>query len=358
MQAQAQAGAKSATRTADDREMRVTWQSGRWMTRRRDLFGLVVLNAVGSSLAQPKPPPPGRRRLGVLLLKRRDKNVDDLERELRSALAELGWIVDRNLTIEWHFADDDRSRLPALAAQVVRSAPDAILTFLVPPTQALQRATTTIPIVTGLGDPLAFGVARSYARPGGNITGLSYGWVELQHKRIELLRSAAPSATRLIIAMNARDAEIAQGVAGSTMDAARRFGFVPEVALLSSAADLQAPLRSNAASAMITYGFNVTSSPIKPSEIIAVSLGKRVPTVVEDSETVALGGLMSYELYWDDHTRRIAAQLDKVLRGVSPAEIPFELPTRSWMAVNLKTARAIGVVLAPSLLARADEVIG
>ena len=108
---------------------------------------------------------------------------------------------------------------------------------------------------------------------------------------------------------------------------------------------------------MIIHGFNVTSSPIKASEVIAVSLSKRVPTVVDDSESVALGGLMSYELYWDNQAQRIAAQLDKVLRGVSPADIPFELPTRSWLAVNLKTARAIGLALAPSLLARADEVI-
>lgn len=327
------------------------------MTRRRELLSLMMLTAAGASHGQPTRPSAGRRRLAILLLKRRDKSGGDLEHDLRSALAEFGWIVDRNLTIEWHFADDDRSRLPALAAQIVRSAPDAILTFLTPPTRALQLATTTIPIVTGLGDPLVFGIAHSYARPGGNITGLSYGWVELQHKRIELLRSAAPAPARLIIAMNARDASVSQDVTRSAMNAAGEFGFVPEIALLSRAADLQAALRSDRASAMIIYGFNVTSSPIKASEVIAVSLGKRVPTVVDDSESVALGGLMSYELYWDNQAQRIAAQLDKVLRGVSPAEIPFELPTRSWLAVNLRTARALGLALPPSLLARADEVI-
>ena len=327
------------------------------MTRRRDLFGLLVLNAAGYARAQPKPPSTGRRRLAVLLLKRRDPSVDDLERDLLSALAKSGWIVGRNLTIEWHFADNDRTRLPQLAAQIVRSAPDAILTFLVPPTQALQLATTTIPIVTGVGDPIEFGIAHSYARPGGNVTGLSYGWVELERKKIELLRSAAPAATRLILAMNASDASIAEGFTRSAMSAAREFGFVPEIALLATASELPPALGSERASAVVFYGFNKPSSFIKSSELIAVSLGKRIPTMVEDSETVAIGGLMSYELYWDNFTQRIAAHLDKVLRGVNPAEIAFELPTRSWLAVNLKTARAVGLSLPPSLLARADQVI-
>lgn len=292
------------------------------------------------------------------MLKRRDKPVDELELGLRSALAESGWIVDRNLTIEWHFADDERGRLPALAAQVVRSAPDAILTFFVPPTRALQQATRTIPIVTALGDPLASGIARSYARPGGNITGLSFGFVELQRKRIELLRSAAPAATRLIIALNARDASVAQDVTRPAIDAAVEFGFVPEVSLLSTAADLAAAPRPGGATAVMLYGFNASSSPIKAGDVIAACLGKRLPTVVDDSESVALGGLMSYELYWDNYLQRLAAQLDKVLRGVSPAEVPFELPTRSWLAVNRGTARALGLELPHALIARADEVIG
>ena len=332
---------------------------GRWVTRRRDLLSLVALNAVGVSQGQPRPPSAGKRRLGVLLLKARDKGVDELEHELRSELAEFGWTADQNLTIEWHFANDDRTRLPALAAEVVRSTPDAILTYFVPPTRALQLATTTIPIVTSVGDPIGPGFARSYARPGGNITGLSFGWVELQHKRIELLRAAVPAATRLIIALNASDASIAQDITRDAMDAAGEFGFVPELTFLAAAAaaDLQVALRSGRNTAMILIGFNASSS-IKVSEVIAVSNSKRVPTCVDDSESVALGGLMSYELYWDNQMQRTAAQLDKVLRGVSPAQIPFELPTRSWLAVNARTARALGLVLPQALLARADEVIG
>jgi putative ABC transport system substrate-binding protein len=221
----------------------------------------------------------------------------------------------------------------------------------------VQQATRTIPIVTGLGDPIEFGFALSLARPGGNITGLSFGWVESQRKRVELLRSAAPAAKRLILAWNSRDADIMQDATRSTVDAAREFGFVPEIALLASAADLRARLRSDGTGAMITFGFDRASSPIKASEVIAVSLDKKVPTVVDVSELVAIGGLLSYELFLDNQMQRFAAQLDKVLRGVSPATIPFELPTRSWIAVNLKTARAIGLVLPPSLVVRADELI-
>jgi len=327
------------------------------MTRRRELLSLAMLAAAGAAQGQAKRLPAGTRRIAALLLKHRDKSFNNLDRELRAALAPLGWIVDRNLLIEWRFADDDRTRLPALAADIVRSAPDAILTFLIPPTRALQLATRTIPIVTGVGDPLVYGIARSYAHPGGNITGLSYGWVEQQRKRVELLRSAAPAATRLVIAMNARDASVAQEVGRPAMDAAVELRFVPEIVLLASISDLQGALRSDRATAMIIYGFNVTSSPIKPGEVIAMAIGKKVPTAVDDSESVALGGLLSFETYWDDQTQRIAALLDKVLRGASPAEIPFELPTRSWTAVNLKTARALGLTLPASLIARADEVV-
>lgn len=323
--------------------------------RRRDLVGLTLLSAAGASRAQPQRSPSGKRRLAVLMLKRRDKDVEANEQELRSALAEFKWIADRNLTIEWHFANEDRSRLPALAAEIVRSGPDAILTYLVPPTRALQLATKTIPIVTGVGDPIGPGFARSYAQPGGNITGLSFAYVERQHKKIELLRSASPVSKRLIIAMKSSDASTVQDSTPAPMSAARAFGFVPELALIATVADLQDALRPD--SAMVAYGFRAPSSPVKIGDLIAFSLAKKVPTVVDDSESVALGGLLSFELYWDNQARQMAAQIDKVLRGVSPAQIPIELPTRSWTAVNLKTARALGLLLPQTLVARADEVI-
>ena len=327
------------------------------MTRRRDLLSLVVLNAVGASQAQPKPPSTPKRKLDVLWGDRQEAQVDALAQALRTALAEFGWIAGQNLTIEWHFANGDRARLSALAEEIVRSTPDAILTYFVPPTRALQIATTTIPIVTSVGDPIGFGFARSYALPGGNITGLSFGLVELQHKTIELLRSAVPLATRLIFALNAHRASDAREITRAAMSAAGKFGFVAETALLATAADLQATVRTDRTSAMIAIGLSSPTSHIRIEEVIAFSLNQRVPTVVDNSESVELGGLMSYEFYWDNQTLRTAAQLDKILRGVSPAQIPFEQPTRSWFAVNLKTARALGLVLPHVLLARADQVI-
>jgi putative ABC transport system substrate-binding protein len=326
------------------------------MTRRRELLGLLTLTAANASLGQTTRSATGQRRLAVLVVTPRDKDAVDDEQDVRSALAKFGWIVDRNLTIEWHYANNDPGRLPALAAAIVRSAPDAILTFLTPPTRALQLATQTIPIVTMVRDPLEHGIARDYARPGGNVTGLSNGWVELQRKRIELLRSAAPAPTRLVIATHAGNAIVATDLTRPALDAAREFGFVPEVALLQTAADLPAVLRSDRASAMIIYGFGAPSSPIKAVEVIAVSLAKRVPTMVDDDASVAIGGLMSYQLLWDNAAQRLADLLDKVLRGANPAEIPFELPTHSKLAINLKTAKTLGLALPASLLARVDEV--
>ena len=171
------------------------------------------------------------------------------------------------------------------------------------------------------------------------------------------MREAVPAATRLIIALNANQASDAQEISGAAMSAARKFGFVPEIALLTKAADIQLALRSGGASAMILYGLSQPSSPIKAGEVIALALQGGVPTFVDAVETLAVGGLMCYECDWDNQLQRTAAQLDKVLRGVNPAEIPFELPTRYWLAVNLKTARALGLVLPQVLLARADQLI-
>jgi putative tryptophan/tyrosine transport system substrate-binding protein len=327
------------------------------MTLRRELLGFALLSAAAASLGQAKSPSTVKRKLGVLIVKGRDEKVDELERELRSALAKLGWVVDRNLTIEWHFANKDRARLPALAAQIVRSGPDAILTFFSPPTTALQLATTTIPIVTSVGDPIGFGFTRSYARPDGNITGLSLGYVESQRKSIELLRVAVPATRRLILGVAAHRASDVEGLTGAAVAAARELGLVPETVLLATTADVQAVLRLDHTSVMMLYGFDGPSSTLQEGEVIALALARRIPTVGGNSESVALGALLAYTLYWDNNIQRIAAQLDKILRGVSPAQIPFELPSRSWLALNRKTARVLGIVLPSSLLARADEVI-
>ena len=327
------------------------------MTRRRGFLSLVALSAAGASHAQPKLRLGGKRRVGALWWERQEAGVDSFALAVRSALAEFGWVDGQNLKMDWHFANGDRPRLSALAAEIVRSGPDAIFTCFAPPTTALQLATTIIPIITAVGDPIGFGFTGSYARPDKNITGLSFGLVEAQYKSIELLRSAVPKATRVVFALNADRAQDAPVMLRAATSAVREFGFASEVALLASAADLQATLRSDRTSAMIAVGLSSPTSHIQIGEVIAFALSNKVPTVVDNSESVELGGLMSYEFYWDNQAKRMAAQLDKILRGVSPADIPFELPTRSWFAVNLKTARALGLVLPPVILARADQVV-
>ena len=323
------------------------------MTRRRVVLGWVLLNAAGASRGQSKLALVGKRRLAVLMQETRAQDGGEFAQALRTALAEFGWIADRNLTIEWHFAEGDLGRLPALAEGIVRSRPDVILTYFVPATVALQSATTTIPIVTSVGDPIGFGFARSYAHPDANITGLSLGYVESQRKTIESLHVAVPAVTRLILAVTADRASTAEGVTRAAIGASRELGIAAEIVLVATAADLQAALRSDRTSAVSLYGFDAT----RTGEMIALALSKKVPTVAGNDEALAQGALLGYALYWDNQIQRNAAQVDKLLRGIKPAQIPFELPARSWLGVNRKTARALGLVLPPALLARADEVI-
>jgi putative tryptophan/tyrosine transport system substrate-binding protein len=299
---------------------------------------------------------PVRRRLGVVLYDR-PESWDWLAPALRKALAELGWVEGTNLSVEWHFANGDSARLAELASQVARSGVDAILTRGTPTTRALQRATTTIPIVTGVGDPIGSGFAASYANPGSNITGLSWATTESHRKQIELLKSTVPGLARLIIVLKADRSQFAGEMTRSLDAAAREFGLVTRTVPVDSAADLQTTLRRerNAGfSAAFVFGLGAS---VAPKEIADIALRNRLPTMFEYGFYVEAGGLMSYRLNWEDQTKSTAIQLDKLFRGIKPAQIPFELPTRSEFVINRATAKALGLAIPQTLLLRADQVI-
>jgi putative tryptophan/tyrosine transport system substrate-binding protein len=299
---------------------------------------------------------PVRRRLGVVLYDR-PESWDWLAPALRKALAELGWVEGTNLSVEWHFANGDSARLAELASQVARSGVDAILTRGTPTTRALQRATTTIPIVTGVGDPIGSGFAASYANPGSNITGLSWATTESHRKQIELLKSTVPGLARLIIVLKADRSQFAGEMTRSLDAAAREFGLVTRTVPVDSAADLQTTLRRerNAGfSAAFVFGLGAS---VAPKDIADIALRNRLPTMFEYGFYVEAGGLMSYRLNWEDQTKSTAIQLDKLFRGIKPAQIPFELPTRSEFVINRATAKALGLAIPQTLLLRADQVI-
>ena len=323
---------------------------------RRCLVGLGLGVLVTARARAAAPPPPGRRRLGVLLFDR-EQSWAFLKPDLRQALAELGWVEGANLTTDWRFADGDAARLPALAAALAGSGVDAIMTRGTPATHALQRATRTVAIVTGVGDPIGSGFAETLARPGGNITSISWAEAESAQKKLELLRELVPGLARLTIVIKADRRPFLAEMTGAIEAAARTATITTRVALVASAGELgQELLRMPGKSLHAAFVFGL-GADIAPTEVAGALPLARVPSVFEYRLDVDAGGQMSYRLDWDDQTRRTGAQIDKVFRGETPQQIPFELPTRTEFVLNARTAKALGLAIPHALRVRADEVI-
>ena len=326
-------------------------------SRRSFLKWAAGLNVLAASAGQAAAPSRDEtRRLEVLLFDRAEI-WEFLRPEMRKALAEVGWIEGTNLVVRWNHANGDAERLSALAAAIVRSSPDAILTRGTPATQALQRATTTIPILTGLGgDPVTNGFAKTLAAPGSNITGISYAVDEQSRKQVELLRAMVPNLATLLVVITSDRAPFLDALARPFEAAAREAGLVSRIVLIADADALQAAFRRDSSrrdSAAFVFGLPA----VEPKVVVDLALAAGIPTMFEQREYVELGGLASYRFYWDNQAQRTAEQIDKVFRGAKPAQIPFELPTRSEFVVNRKTAKALGLVLSPALILRADAVV-
>jgi putative ABC transport system substrate-binding protein len=296
------------------------------------------------------------RRLGVLLVGRAE-NWDFLRRDLIPALARFGWVEGRNLSIDWRVVERAEA-LPIAARALINSDVSAILTRGSPATRELQRATSTLPIVTGVGDPVGSGFAASLASPGGNITGVSYAGVETTIKRLELLRELAPGIEEVLLIVPATLARQGDNSDYLTvlMRGVRQHDVRHQVFSVESVADLQAALGT--VRRLRRCGVLVSAvGTIEPATLAQVWLRDRVPTTFDQRAYVELGGMMSYLLNWEDQVGRTAQQLDKVLRGTAPAQIPFELPTLSELVINARTVRAIGLALPTALRIRANEVI-
>lgn len=301
-------------------------------------------------------PGSGGQRLGVLLFDRPEV-WRTFARELVDALARLGWRDGANLRIDWRYAEGDEKRLALLARSLVDSGVQVLLTRGTPATRACHEATRKVPILTGVGDPIGSGLAASLARPGGNITGLSFAHVELSLKRLELMREWLPQLNHLHVIYPSNLASQADEAVRPLRDAARGAGIATRLALVASAQDLsQAIGTRDTKASRAAYLFNLAS--IEPEVIAATALKAAMPSFFGTREFVIAGGLMSYELKWDDQTRRTAEQIDRLLRGAAPADMPFELPTRSELVLNAKTAAALGLAVPREVRLRADEVIG
>ena len=272
-------------------------------------------------------------------------------------LRELGWTEDRNVAIEYRWAEGRTERLAEFAAEFVRIKVDVIVTSATPPVIAAKQATSVIPIVfAAVGDPVGTGIVNSLARPGGNATGLSIQATDLAGKRLELLHEVVPGLRRLAIMANpgAPPAVLEMAEAQTT---ARALGLEVVASEIRRPEDIAAAFEAFKGRAEALYVCNDPLVTTNRTRINTLALGMRLPTMYNVREFVEAGGLMSYGPNFLDLFRRAADFADKILRGAKPSDIPVEQPTKFDLVINLKTAKALGLTVPPTLLARADEVI-
>jgi putative tryptophan/tyrosine transport system substrate-binding protein len=272
-------------------------------------------------------------------------------------LRELGWIEGRTIAMEYRWAEGRSERFIEIAAEFVRLKVDVIVTYATPPVIAAKQATSVIPIVFAVaGDPVNTGLVASLSRPGGNVTGLSVQQTELAGKRLELLRELVPRLRRLAIMGNADNSATVLEM-GDVLTKARNQGLDVVTLEIRRAQDIASAFEALKGRADALY---VCNDPLVNTNRIRINtsaLGARLPTIYNWRENVEAGGLMSYGANFPDTFRRTAELIDKVLRGVKPADIPVEQPTKFDLVINLTTAKALGLEIPPMLLARADEVI-
>jgi putative tryptophan/tyrosine transport system substrate-binding protein len=278
--------------------------------------------------------------------------------EFRSQLRELGYIEGQNLAVEARSAEGKPERLPALAADLVRLNVDVIVVASTAGALAAKRATEAIPIVAvNVGDPVGTGLVASLARPGGNVTGLTFLGTDLTGKQLALLKEAIPSAGRVAIFANPDNASHAPRlreaeVAAHTLKTQVHVFQVRGPAEIDSAFAAVASKRLDALLLLADPLFTQQSG-----RLAQLSVRARLPAIYGLREYVERGGLMSYGVSFPALFRRAAAYVDKILKGAKPADIPVEQPTTFELVINRKTARALELTLPPSLLLRADQII-
>ena len=272
-------------------------------------------------------------------------------------LNELGWAEGRNVAIEYRWAEGNNERFAALVDGLVRLKVDVIVTQGTPAVLAAKRATSVIPVVFAIaGNPVGNGLVTSLARPGGNVTGVSNVTADLAGKRIELLREVVPQLRRLTIMANVDNPSVMLDLR-EVDAAARTLRLEIDTSEIRRADDIAMAFEALRGRTDAVY---VAGDPLvttNRNRIALLAVGARLPTMLGNRENVDAGGLMSYGPSLPNNHRRAADLVDKILRGTKPADLPVEQPTKYDLVINLITAKALGLTVPPSLLARADEVI-
>jgi putative tryptophan/tyrosine transport system substrate-binding protein len=324
--------------------------------RRREFLGF--LGAAMAASSAPARAQPKLRRLGVLSQGSLQTHPTPMFRAFQQGLHDLGWIEGQNLAIEWRFSEGSAEPLPRLAAELVGLPVELIVATPTRPALAAKNATSTIPVVfIQVADPVQSGIVTNLARPGTNITGLSGMGSDLSGKRLELLKEALPSARRVAVLWH----QPSQGSAVVFRElelASNQLGIELKPIAVSGPDELNDAVKSAAAAR--AAAMMLIDDPVIASyglEIVSLASEAAVPLFSIYSEYADAGALMAYgpslrAIYW-----RGATYVDRILRGIRPNDLPVEQPSIFDLVINLRTAKALGLELAPTLLARANSVI-
>ena len=319
--------------------------------KRRELIklvsGVAVLWPLAARAQQTRIPT-----IGVLLLGVPDPAM--FLKSLHQGLRDRNYVDGRNIRLEVRSAGGDQALLAGKAAELVRSKVDIIVVFQTPAALAAKQATDQIPIVMGqVGDPVASGLVASFARPGGNVTGLAGGAAQVIGKVVELTRELLPSARRVAALANSDDPFSKLFIEG--VDAgARKVGIEMEPVALQPADPLEPAFELMSRKQVDAV---ITMTTIFRKEVAELAMKHRLPLLSTGRVVPASGGLASYSPDYDAQWRDTADYIDKILKGSRPADLPVAFPTKFDLIINVKTSKALGLTVAPTLLGRADEVI-
>jgi putative ABC transport system substrate-binding protein len=328
------------------------------MRRRAFLYGSAAMLATPLAAgAQQKQP----HRVALLTLNPRSGTAATMFDSLRQGFKDLGYHDGENLVLEYRFADGSRDRLPALALELLKLQPAVIVTFGTPATAVAKNAAPTVPIVfIGVGDPVGSGFAESLARPAGRLTGFSFVGPELAAKNLEFLKLAVPKASDIaVLVAGDREQPLTRAVWSSLEQGARVLDVsLQRVQIQGTVEQLEGAL--GAMAARRPDALLILNDPlffVHRTRILSAAERLRLPTMFQTKQYAMDGALLAYAPDYADQGKRAARYVDRILKGANPGDLPVEQPTKFELVINLKTARALGLTITPSLLARADQVI-
>ena len=330
------------------------------MTTRRAFIGTLAGGFLAAPLAASAQPAGKVYRIGYLSTGSASATYLRPLEAFRQGLRELGWVEGKNIVIEYRYAEGRIDRLPGLAEELVRLKVDIIVASPTPSALAARDASRTIPIVgLSLTEPVALGLVASLALPGGNVTGVTYAVdTDIFGKQLELLKEVVPKVRRVAVLSNPTGSPAYPLTMSNVKAAARSLGLqlqLHEAREPGEIAGAFVAMAKERAVALLVFGDPMFF--VHRGRIADLALKNRLPSMSTQWQWVEAGGLMAYGPSFPDLWRRAATYVDKILKGAKPADLPVEQPAKFELVINLKTAKALGLTIPPSLLQRADEVI-